>query len=213
MEGDVVLQARATRSIGTDTGLINASQRSIVLIRAELACVAAIVIHTALRGEPVQQLEELHIAHAAAADVPHGEGLVHHVAVAMDRLWRPHATRRSDPHRRACDGIDHLEAQRHLQVVIGDDRACNGQAIRIGAHQMNALHHMEVGVGSPIGEHEVRLHPLRRHRITIAPGITHRTAPFATQVFAPLEARCIVEQEVRVTEVGERDVPVRIRQC
>lgn len=62
----------------------------------------------------------------------------------MDRLRRFHATRRSDPHGRACDGIDHLEGQRRFQVAIGDDGACNRQAVDIGANKANALHHMKL---------------------------------------------------------------------
>ena len=42
--------------------------------------------------------------------------------------------------------------------------------------------------------------------------ITNGRAPFAAEIFAALEAWGIVEQEVRVTRVGEGDVPVRICQ-
>jgi hypothetical protein len=70
---------------------IDARHGHVILILGQLADIAAVVILTALGDEAVEQVEELHVCELHAADVFHGEGLIHDIAVAVHREGAPAA--------------------------------------------------------------------------------------------------------------------------
>ncbi len=99
--------------------------------------------------------------------------------------------------------------KRDFEITIGDHGLCDRQSVEVAANEMDALNHGEVGVCLPVGEQEVWLHPCGIDRVAIA-CVANGAAPFTGKILTTFEARCVVEQEVGVAEVSQRDVPVRI---
>ena len=193
-------------------GGVHARLRHVVLELAQWPGVDAIVIDAPLRLQAVQKLKELHVGDRRAGDVPQRGGLLEHVAAAVDERVRGSDRCGQRPHRRAHHGVEHLDSERDFEVAVGKHGLRYGQVVRVQCCLRERRFHPEGGQRGPVREQEHRIKKTRRERRPVRRLIGDGRAPLAGQVLASLEARRVVEQEVRVAKVGERDIPVGVGQ-
>jgi hypothetical protein len=107
-------------------------------------------------------------------------------------------------------GVEHFVAQSDLEFVVGNDRLCDGQTVRVQAGLRDGRNDMEGRICAPVGVNKMRLDPLRRDGRAARDLVADGGGPFPGKIFAAFEAGCVIEQEIGVTEVAQGDVPVRI---
>lgn len=161
----------------------------------------AVVVIAPLRVHAVKKLEEPYIRNGRTGDVFPRVVMFQHMVVALMKRAASPGRGGTGAHRRAGNGINHLEALRDLKMRVRDDRLRNRQSVRVQLRFRLWRNHRESRIRRTVRLQEQRLQPLRRYARSAAQLIADGRAPFSGKILAPFKAGGVVQQEVGVSEI------------